>query len=165
MLTKIFIILMIFSSACTSNRYEEKQLTTWDILESFLPEDWSMEKTISVMGEPDEKIPTDEGILLSYYDPQTKLQIWGISFSLEGKPLGITFIPHEKNPELFSDEAIKARWNNLNCTTKWERKKLVDIYKDNKILDCDQGHRAYYGKRDVISSISITKFPKPITSL
>jgi len=162
----LFFIFLCFITACSFSKKNEVSYSDWDILENFIKEDWNQKRFLEIKGPPHEKITlTKEKKIAFLYQDVRGFQKWSFVFTVEGRAETVSYFPIDEHSSLFSDEAIRKKWVDLHCEIKWQRKKLADIYKDTKILDCDQGHRVYYNGRGEVESISVDRNPKPIQSL
>jgi len=140
------ILIMLWSCTAPISNSKNQKLSDWDIVESFVSENWNHEKLLQIKGSPLKKSVDDNKKIETwvYETPESHLRQWFFSFDQHGNAVAIGFSPYDKSKTDFSDSLIKERWKKFGCKEVYERKVHSHFITDTKTLQCEQNRKVIY---------------------
>ncbi len=159
----ISLCLLLIIASCTSATIKNKSSDPnvfFEILETFISEQWSPSRVIENLDRPNEieRNQDDSTETWFYYHKATHSQQWAFEFDKNGKNLSVTYLPSSDGFIEFSLENIKKRWKKYNCENKQKQILQPGLIKQITYVSCDNGKRYIeYTKYNEVVSVSIEK--------
>ncbi|MBI2519384.1 MAG: hypothetical protein HYV97_03165 [Bdellovibrio sp.] len=155
---KLNVLALLFLIACTTTtnpiQGQPQALTSWNIIDGIMLENWNKDKIESVLGHSD-KVLTDSTNL--YFDQDTKMQLFAIEYKADGQVVSFSFKPQENEVAEFSLDKIKIRWKNFKCADKSEQVTHRDYIEKRYWLECQNQAIVYYSNKKEVSYLTFTR--------
>lgn len=155
----MFIISLLISCSSAKKLTEQEEIEKrWFVLEHAVSENWTQEKILQELGQPQEKSLHEGEEFWSYDAEGGEAQQWSVRFNPKNREIKhLAFSPYKLTRKGFTLDEVLERWKKFDCKPKEERFVSGHTVHDIQYYVCDGGKRVDYNRYKDVSWIRVKK--------